>query len=452
MTLSESIKAGGKAGRRAGRLDHVPGHLGLPIFGNTFEFLKDPMAFHQRRRERHGDVYKVSVLGGQTVVLRGADALEYVLMDRDKNFGSRDGWGLLARLFPNGLMLRDFDDHRSHRRIMQVAFKPKPMREYMLGLNDGIARSMTAWAPSQRFEFYPAIKNLTLELGASVFLGLQMGDEAARLNQAFVDEVAASVAVIRRPWPGTPMRRGVKARAFLLDYFRNIIPARRMGDGDDMFTQFCNARSEDGAFFSDDEIVDHLNFLLMAAHDTTTSALSTMIWALAQYPDWQAAVRAEIMAVGTDHLDYDAMDQLEVTERVFKEALRFRPPVMFIPRYALRPFEYGGYEIPSETSVSVSPALVAMSDRLWIQPTLFDPDRFSDNRAEDRRHRFAWAPFGGGAHKCIGMHFATMQVRAFVHQFLQHFEVSLPEGYQTRWQSLPIPKPKDGLPVILTRR
>ena len=447
MAISESIKAGPVGGK----LDHIPGHLGLPIFGNTFEFLKDPMAFHQKRREEYGDVYKVSVLGGQTVVLRGADALEYVLMDRDKNFSSRDGWQLLERLFPNGLMLRDFDDHRSHRRIMQVAFKPAPMRDYMLHLNAGIASSLAAWSPSQRFEFYPAIKNLTLDLGASVFLGLDIGDEAAKLNQAFIDEVAASVAVIRTPWPGTQMRRGVKARAFLLDYFRDLIPARRAGDGEDMFSQFCRAQSEDGAFFSDDEIVDHLNFLLMAAHDTTTSALTTMVWALAQYPEWQDAVRKEVMAIGANQLDYDAMDSLELTERVFKESLRVRPPVMFLPRFARRSFEFGGYEIPGETSISVSPALVAMSPEIWTAPELFDPDRFSNNRAEDRRHRFAWSPFGGGAHKCIGMHFAIMQVRAFVHQFLQHYRVSLPKGYKPRWQELPIPKPKDGLPVILSR-
>jgi cytochrome P450 len=361
------------------------------------------------------------------------------------------GWRLLENLFPDGLMLRDFDDHRSHRRIMQVAFKPKPMRDYMLHLNEGITHGLKSWAPSERFEFYPAIKDLTLELGASVFLGLTMGAEAAKVNQAFVDEIAASVAVLRRPWPGSKMRRGVKARAFLRDYFRDLIPSRRASGGDDMFTQFCQAKSEDGAFFTDDEIVDHLNFLLMAAHDTTTSALTTMIWAMAQYPDWQDAVREEVLAVGSEQLDYDDMDKLELTERVLKEALRFRPPVPFLPRFAEQPFEFGGYEIPGQTSISVSPGLVQMDPDLWTQPTLFDPDRFSDNRAEDRRHRFAWTPFGGGAHKCIGMHFAIMQVRAFVHQFLQNFRVALPDDYQNRWQAIPIPKPRDGLPVILTR-
>jgi cytochrome P450 len=278
-----------------------------------------------------------------------------------------------------------------------------------------------------------------------------MGDEAAKLNQAFIDEVAASVAVIRRPGPGTAMGRGVKARAFLLAYFRDLIPERRAGDGDDMFSQFCKAKSEDGAFFSDDEIVDHLNFLLMAAHDTTTSALTTMVWALAAYPDWQNAVREEVLSLGSEQLDYGDLDKLVLTERVFKEALRFRPPVPFLPRFANEAFEFGGYEIPADTSVSVSPGMVHMAEEIWTQPTLFDPDRFSDNRAEDRRHRFAWTPFGGGAHKCIGMHFAIMQVRAFVHQFLQHYRVALPDGYQPRWLSIPIPKPRDGLPIILSR-
>ena len=65
-----------------------------------------------------------------------------------------------------------------------------------------------------------------------------MGADASRINQAFVDEVAASLAILRRPWPGSQMRRGVNARAFLLDYFRELIPASRTGNGDDMFSLF----------------------------------------------------------------------------------------------------------------------------------------------------------------------------------------------------------------------
>lgn len=429
----------------------VPGTGRLPLVGNTIEFVRDPFAFHRRRIDAFGPVYKFHVFGHWTVALNGADALEMVLMDRDKNFSSHMGWGVLHRLFPNGLMLRDFDDHRAHRRIMQAAFKPNAMADYVSRMNDGIDRALGHWTATPNLQFYAAIKDLTLDLGASVFLGLDMGDEAARVNQAFIDEVSASIAVIRTPLPGTSMRRGVNARAFLVEYFRKLIAERREGDGVDMLSQLCRARSDDGSFFTEQEIIDHMNFLLMAAHDTTTSALTTMIWALAQYPEWQDSLRAEIAEIGGEQLGYDDMGRPERCERVFKEALRFRPPVPFIPRYALRPFSYGGYDIPADVAVSVSPGLVHRDPTIWTDPDSFDPDRFSANRAEDQRHRFAWSPFGGGAHKCIGLHFAMMQVKAFTFQFLQHFNVSLPDGYAPEWQAIPIPKPKDGLPVTLHR-
>ena len=72
-------------------------------------------------------------------------------------------------------------------------------------------------------------------------------------------------------------------------------------------------------------------------------------------------------------------------------------------------------------------------------------------RAEDKQHSHAYFPFGGGAHMCIGMHFAGLQVKAFLVQFLKKYRVSVPEGYEPVMVPIPIPKPKDGLPVRLER-
>lgn len=446
MAVSEAIT---RTPSGTHELAHIPGTGRLPVFGNTFEFVRDPFAFHQRRIEAFGPVYRFSVFGGWTVALNGAEGLELGLMDRDRIFSSKKGWDVLTRLFPDGLMLRDFEDHRAHRRVMQAAFKPGPMEDYVARMNDGIAYAMQRWAQHPSFKFYDGIKRLTLDLGASVFLGIDMGPEAQKLNQAFIDEVAASIAIIRKPWPGTKMGRGVQARAFLREYFRTLIAERRRDGGDDMFSQLCRAESDDGRMFSDEEIIDHMNFLLMAAHDTTTSALTTMAWALASFPDWQETLRKEVRELGGERLAYKDMAALELTERVFKEALRLKPPVPFIPRYAVAPFSYGGYDIPGDTSVVLTPGLTMRDPTLWSEPDQFDPDRFSPNRAEDQSHRFAWSPFGGGAHKCIGMHFAVMQVKAFTFQFLRQYRIRLPADYAPRWQPIPIPKPRDGLPVTI---
>ena len=91
-----------------------------------------------------------------------------------------------------------------------------------------------------------------------------------------------------------------------------------------------------------------------------------------------------------------------------------------------------------------------LSPELFSNPTEFDPDRFAPPRFEDRIHRFAWTPFGGGAHKCLGMHFATMQVKLFVATLLRQYRVGLPGG-MPEWHRMPIPKPKDGPPVVLSK-
>jgi cytochrome P450 len=85
---------------------------------------------------------------------------------------------------------------------------------------------------------------------------------------------------------------------------------------------------------------------------------------------------------------------------------------------------------------------------IWPDPDSFDPLRFTEE-AQRGRHRFAWVPFGGGAHMCLGLHFAYMQAKCFARHFLQNLSVSLEPGYTPDWQMWPIPKPRDGLRVTL---
>ena len=435
-------------------LAHIPGEAGWPVVGNTFKMLADPHAFADRMIETYGRVYKNRAFGGFTVALIGAEANELVLFNKDKLFSSEQGWGpVLDKLFPRGLMLLDFDHHRIDRRALSIAFKPEPMRHYSGALNRGIARTVANWAGPM--EFYPAIKKLTLDLAAESFIGIDWGPEADRINEAFVDMVQASVAPVRKPLPFTQMKKGVDGRAFLVDYFTAETAKRRAnGGGQDMFSQFANATREDGSLLPVDQVVDHMNFLMMAAHDTITSSATSLLYYLALNPEWQEKLRAEIVAVtgGPDSsgepraLDYDDLGKLELTEMAFKEALRMMPPVPSMPRRALRSFEFGGYHIPAGALVGINIQWTHYSTDYWDAPHTFDPMRFTPD-AVRARHKYAWVPFGGGAHMCLGLHFAYMQVKILLAHLLQRYRVVAPEGYAPEWQPWPIPQPQDGLRV-----
>lgn len=432
-------------------LRHLPGDDGRPWVGHTFDFVLDARGMVQRQRERYGPSFRIRMFGYPTFIVGDPEMARAVLMDPGKDYSSRMGWHFaIGELFARGLMLRDFDEHRLHRRIMQVAFRSDAMRTYLEMMNPLIARGLDAWAGAGELRFYPAIKQLTLDLAAEVFLGTQLGDEATQLNRAFVDAVQASIAIVKRPVPPLSYWRGMRGRALLEEFFAARIAARREGSGSDMFTQFCQAKTESGERFSDRDIVDHMIFLLMAAHDTTTSSISTMMWYLAQFPEWQERVRQEVGAVGSA-LAYDDRDRLPQAEWVFREALRMQPPVPFIGRRSVREVPLGDVTLPANAALSVCSLVTHFLPELWSDPQRFDPERFSPERAEDKKRTHAYYPFGGGAHMCLGMHFAHLQVKAFVLQFLQRYRVSLASQRPVKMRSIPIPKPKNGLPLRLER-
>ena len=204
------------------RLAHIPGDEGWPIIGRTLAVIADPKGEVERMAAKHGLIYRSRVLGETSISVLGPEANELVLFDQSKLFSSTHGWGpILGLLFPRGLMLLDFEEHRLHRRALSVAFKSEPMKSYLAQLDAGIAARVARWkAQPGPMLFYPAMKQLTLDLAATSFLGADIGPEVDEITRAFVDMVAASIAPIRRPWPGTQMatrRQGPQAhrRLFL---------------------------------------------------------------------------------------------------------------------------------------------------------------------------------------------------------------------------------------------
>lgn len=193
-------------------LTHIPGDEGWPIIGKTFQVLADPKGHIEANGAKYGLVYRTHFFGETNVVLLGPEANELVLFDQQKLFSSTHGWNkVLGLLFPRGLMLLDFEEHRLHRKALSVAFKSGPMKSYLSDLDRGIGARVAQWkAKPGEMQLYPAMKQLTLDLAAASFLGADIGPEVDEINRAFVDMVAAAVAPIRRPLPGTQMAAGVR--------------------------------------------------------------------------------------------------------------------------------------------------------------------------------------------------------------------------------------------------
>ena len=432
-------------------LKSIPGENGLPLFGHVFRFIKNCNHLFDEMHAKYGSVYYNNFLNVKAIHLLSPDGNEFVLLDRDKNFSSRKAWNKsLEKLFPNGLMLRDGDEHRYHRRLMGAPFKAKALESYVDDMNPDIASTMAGWGLQQDFHFYPAIKDLTLSLASKIFIGETLSNEAGKVNTAFVDVVDASMVVIRYPMFGNKFQKGIAGRAFLEQYFGSKVAAKQASDDTDMFAEISRAQSDDGDGFSKQDIVDHIIFLMMAAHDTTTSSLSSVCFALAKNPEWQEIIRAEILDHGGDTLSYSDMPSFDAAGLVLKEALRLYPPLPTIPRAAIKDCQFDGYEIKKGEQVFVSPYFTHRIPEIWSEPDKFDPQRFNKVRAEDKNHKHAWIPFGGGAHKCLGIRFAELQVKLILFHLLKNYQLSVATNYQMPYAPAPIGKPSDLLPLKLT--
>ncbi|MCB1615923.1 MAG: cytochrome P450 [Pseudomonadales bacterium] len=438
-------------------LDRFPGNFGLPIIGHMIEFVKDLRGLVTRQIEKHGAVSKINFMGNKGLLVAGPDAMQKILLDPNRDFSNEMGFkNNLAKFFEGGILLRDFDEHKVQRRIFQSAFKNDPMRTYVQTMNEIMSDDMDAWQDIENFVLFPHIKKTLLTTACKIFVGVERGTPAFdRLYKDYIDMLEGMASIIQIEIPGSKWAKSQAARRDINDFFREQIPAKRKSGDHDFLSFFTKEKMDNGDYFSDEDIVKHMNFLVFAAHDTTTASIINVLYQLALNPEWQERIRQSCKDFATEHnkeaLSYDDLEEIADLEHTMLEAQRLHPSVPLAVRRTIREVELEGQKIPAHTKIWLPYFAYYRCSKWWTNAEKFDPDRFGPGREEHKGHSFLFIPFGGGAHKCIGMHFAKIQVKCFLFQFIQRYRFSVPEGYAPWEMLIPMPKPADGLPLKLER-
>jgi sterol 14-demethylase len=155
---------------------------------------------------------------------------------------------------------------------------------------------------------------------------------------------------------------------------------------------------------------------------------------LLRHPDRMKGVVDELEALYADgrEVSYQALREIPALERVVQEVLRLHPPLIILMREVMSDFHYKGWTVPAGTTVAVSPAVSNRMPECFADAERFDPDRYAPGREEDKRV-FAWIPFGGGRHRCVGAAFAMIQLKAIFSVLLRRYELEMaqpPESYR----------------------
>lgn len=171
------------------------------------------------------------------------------------------------------------------------------------------------------------------------------------------------------------------------------------------------------------EEVDTFTF---EGHDTTSAALTFILFLLASHEDVQQRVYEEIHGIcaanAFEPLEISHYNSMAYTDRVIKECLRLYPPVSFISRESSEEFELHGHKIPPKTLVHMHIYDIHRDEKYFPDPERFDPDRFLPENTKDR-HPYAFIPFSAGLRNCIGQKFAMLEIKSVLEHLLLAFRM-----------------------------
>jgi cytochrome P450 len=430
-----------------------PGPKGLPLIGNLWQVVRDPLNFPTRIARRYGDVARASVGKLVFYMFIHPEHIEYILRGNHKNFSKDKGTRLLSVFLGQGLLTSEGNLWRRQRRLSQPAFQLDQVEKYteIMVLN--------GWRAGQVRDIHADVMKLTLEIVAQALFSASVEGKADQVGEA-MDVVMKYFAsfVIYFPWwaklPTPANRRFRRAVENLNAIIYETIAKRRAGEtkGNDLLARLLAARDEDGSQMDDQQIRDELMTLFLAGHETTALALSFTFYLLSQHPEIDARLANEIDEVLQGRLPTVAdVPRLRYTEWVIKESMRLYPPAPGIGREALADCEVGGYFVPKGTQIALLQWLVHRDPRWFDEPKSFRPERW-DNDLARRIPRCAYFPFGDGPRICIGNQFAMMEAILVLATIIQRFQPTLAPRFELELLPSVTLRPKTGLKMVVRER
>lgn len=402
--------------------------------------------------ERFGGVFSyLDTPGlGRVVVATDPQAIKQLYTAKPSAINTVDGQKVTEIAYGSqSLFLLDGPPHHRLRRILTPPFRGDALEAHRETMTAVLGRAIDALPVGQPFRLLEVLHRATAEIIVRICMGI---DDERRLAewvpamQAFAHIPTSSEASVRqmtgllveRPWPAFERARD-KADSLLYAEIARRRAAGGLGEADDILAVLLRSTTEDGELLTDVEIRDQLVTLLLAGHETTATTGAWAMERVVRHPEVLRRLTAEALD-GTDDTYAKAVTQ---------ETLRTRPPLVAVMRRTVADFELAGYRIPRNTWVITPFRAIHRNPELFPDPDAFRPERF----LEQSPPMFGWVPFGGGPHKCLGMHFAMLELKVVLHELLRRVELRAadPRDEKVKVRSITL-VPQHGTRLVVTRR
>ncbi|MEU0374006.1 cytochrome P450 [Streptomyces sp. NPDC006283] len=407
----------------------------VPGLGHVPRLLRDPLGV-LRALHAEGPVLRLDIGTMPMVVVTSAGTVNEVMVKHGKSFRKGRLFERVRPLVGNGLANSDGQEHLHNRRLIQPMFYKERIAGYAEVMSERAQALADSWSAGQRIDVDQVMGTHAIETLAATLFSADIGRPAV---EAVLEDLPVILKnMLRRAlapqftdnWPIWHAFDTSAAR--MRSVIDDVIAATRASapqERTDLLSLLLAARDDAGVGLTDLEVRDELTTMLFAGTETTASVLSWALHHLAARPDVEQEVLEEIeKAVGDRPVTFADIPQLPGITRVLDEVIRMHG-VVILMRRTIEPVTLGGYHLPAETEVLISPYALHRNPDLYAEPDRFDPDRWLPEHVA-RRPREHVVPFGAGNRKCIGDRFAWMEAAITLATILP------------RWKLRPVPGSK----------
>jgi len=439
-----------------------PGPSGTPLIGHLVPFRRNPIDFLLRMAREYGDIVAFKLGAQQVVLLSHPDYVKAVLTTDHRNFVKGRGLQWAKRLLGEGLLTSEGEFHRRQRRIAQPAFHRQRIATYGNVMTDYTIRMRAQWTEGKPLDLHGEMMRLTMAIAAKTLFDADVEAEAGEIGEAlstsveFFNRFTLPFADLMAQLPIPSTIRFRKAKRRLDETIYRMIAERRASQEDrgDLLSMLLHAKDEEEGTggMTDQQLRDEAMTIFLAGHETTANALTWTGYLLAQHPEIEAKLHAQIDAVlGERSPTVEDLPKLDYVEKVLAESMRLYPPAWLVGYRAIDDYEIDKYKLPGGTIFLMSQYVIHHDPRWFPDPSRFDPERWAP-AAKLARPKFSYFPFGGGPRVCIGEPFAWMEATLILAALYQQWTLRLVPGYPVVLQPLITLRPKHGMQMIAERR
>ena len=421
---------------------------------------RDPLAFMLGIARQYGDIVHMKVGNRRDYLLNHPDYIRDVLLAPETML--RSTARSLQHLLGQGLLSTVGEVHRRDRRALQPSFLRTHGEHWAALVVDFSLRLRSRLKHGETVDIGAEMLGIAQGVIIKLLMAVDTdadGRELRELLGVITDRTnqATFPSIFSLLIPGPPRgeRRLNEAIEVLDRMIYAMVARRRAGDCDGSDLLSTMMRMRDGAgkpLMSDSLMRDQILTHLTAGHETVGNALTWTWFLLAQHPDIEAEMHAELASVlGGRRPTLDDLKQLAFTEAILNESMRLYPPVWVFTRRPVADLELGGYHVPARAYLQICPYVIHRNARYFPNPDGFDPRRWLNGALADR-HPFSYVPFGSGAHRCIGEALASIQAMLVLATLAQEVRLRLRRDARVEPEGMITIRPGGAVPMAVEIR